>query len=167
MTAVLSDLQLVLRTWVKTPGFPAIAILSIALGIGANAAVFTLVDQILLRALPVADPDALVHVSFTGHRYGNNWGDGGELSYPFYRELRDNNQVFEAMFARFGTALNIGAAGQTERAAGELVFYEVAPGDPLAMSAAVALLLAVSLAAGLVPSTRAARLNPTDALRAD
>ena len=58
---------------------------------------------------------------FTGHRYGNNWGDGGELSYPFYRELRDNNQVFEAMFARFGTALNIGAAGQTERAAGELV----------------------------------------------
>lgn len=56
----------------------AIVILSIALGSGANAAIFTLVDQVLLRVLPVRQAHELVQVTFTGSRYGNNWGDGTE-----------------------------------------------------------------------------------------
>ena len=56
MANLLADVRLVVRTWLKAPSFAAIAILSIALGIGANAAVFTLVEQVLLRRLPVKDP---------------------------------------------------------------------------------------------------------------
>jgi predicted permease len=116
-----ADVRIGLRSWRKSPTFAAIAILSIALGIGANAAIFTLVDQVLLRTLPVRSPGELVQVNFTGSRYGNNWGDGSELSYPVYTEFRDNNDVFSGIFARFGTAFHIGAGGQTERVAGELV----------------------------------------------
>jgi predicted permease len=121
MTNLLADARLALRSWRKAPGFAGIAILSIALGIGANAAIFTLVDQVLLRALPVRNPHELVQVTFTGSRYGNNWGDGTELSYPVYQEIRDNNQVFAGVLARFATAFHVGAAGRTERTSGEVV----------------------------------------------
>lgn len=121
MSSILGDARLALRSWRKSPGFTAVAILSIALGIGANAAIFTLVDQVLLRVLPVRDTHELVQVTFTGSRYGNNWGDGSELSYPMYTEIRDNNQVFDGVFARFSTAFHIGATGRTERVAGEIV----------------------------------------------
>jgi predicted permease len=121
MTTLLGDLRLALRGWRTSPGFAAIAIISIGLGIGANAAIFTLVDQVLLRTLPVRDSHELVQVTFTGSRYGNNWGDGTELSYPMYAEIRDNNQVFSGVFARFVTAFHIGAGGRTERVNGELV----------------------------------------------
>jgi predicted permease len=121
MTQLWADARLAIRTWRKAPAFTAIAMLSIALGIGANAAIFTLVDQILLRTLPVQDPDELVQVSFSGLRYGSNWGDGSELSYPMYTELRDHADVFDGMFARFGFAFQVGYASRTERVAGEIV----------------------------------------------
>ena len=121
MTNLLGDVRLALRSWRKAPGFAGIAILSIALGIGANAAIFTLVDQVLLRVLPVGNPHELVQVTFTGSRYGSNWGDGTELSYPVYKEIRDHNQVFAGVLARFGAAFHLGASGRTERVAGELV----------------------------------------------
>jgi predicted permease len=121
MQNFLGDLRLALRGWLKSPAFAGVAIVSIALGIGANAAVFTLVDQVLLRTLPVRAPHELVQVTFTGTRYGNNWGDGSELSYPVYTEIRDNNQVFTGVLARFTTAFHVGAAGRTERVAGEVV----------------------------------------------
>jgi predicted permease len=121
MANLLADVRLVVRTWLKAPSFAAIAILSIALGIGANAAVFTLVDQVLLRRLPVKDPHELVQVTFSGTRYGSNWGDGSELSVPVYKELRDNTKAFAGVFARFGVAITAGAAGKSERVAGELV----------------------------------------------
>jgi predicted permease len=121
MNRLVADARLALRTWRKSPGFTAIALLSIALGIGANAAIFTLVDQVLLRVLPVRNPHELVQVTFEGARYGSNWGDGSELSYPMYTELRDHNDVFSGMFARFGYSFHIGHAGRTERVAGEIV----------------------------------------------
>jgi predicted permease len=121
MTNLLADVRLALRSWRKAPGFAAIAILSIALGIGANTAIFTLVDQVLLRTLPVRNPHELVQVTFTGSRYGNNWGDGSELSYPVYKEFRDNNQVFAGVFARFGRAVHVGTPSRTERVAAEVV----------------------------------------------
>ena len=74
--------RLAFRAWRKSPTFTAIAILSIALGLGANAAIFTLVDQVLLRVLPVRASHELVQFTFIGSHYGNTWGDGSELSYP-------------------------------------------------------------------------------------
>jgi predicted permease len=121
MTHFVGDVRLAIRSWRKAPGFVAIALLSIALGVGATTSIFTLVDQVLLRTLPVADPDELVQVTFSGSRYGNNWGDGSELSYPMFSEIRDNNTVFAGVFARFAAAMHVGHGGRTERATGELV----------------------------------------------
>jgi hypothetical protein len=80
MTNLVADARLAFRAWRKSLTFTAIAILSIAVGIGANAAIFTLVDQVLLRVLAVRASHELVQVTFVGSRYGNNWGDGSELS---------------------------------------------------------------------------------------
>jgi predicted permease len=118
---IFDDARLAMRSWRKSPGFLAIALLSIALGIGATTAIFSLVDHVLLRVLPVKDPAELVQVTFRGSRYGSNWGDGSELSYPMFQELRDRTDVFTGMFARFGFAFHIGHEGRTERVAGELV----------------------------------------------
>jgi hypothetical protein len=121
MTHILSDLRFALRTFRRNPGFTAIAVLSIALGIGANTAIFTLVDQVLLRLLPVKNPQQLVQVTFDGNHYGSNWGDGSELSYPTYTEIRDRNKVFSGVFGRFGYDMHIGFQGKTDRARGEIV----------------------------------------------
>jgi putative ABC transport system permease protein len=121
MTNLLSAARLTLRSWRKSPGFTVTAIVSIALGIGANTAIFTLVDHVLLRVMPVQNAHELVQVTFTGLRYGNNWGDASEMSYPVYTEIRDHNDVFSGVFARFGAPFHIGTTGATERVAGEIV----------------------------------------------
>jgi predicted permease len=121
MGHVLSDLRYALRSLRKTPVVTAVAVLSIALGIGANTAVFTLVDQVLLRLLPVRQPEELVVVTAEGTQYGNGWGDGNELSYPRYADLRDHNQVFTGMLCRFGSDFHVAFGGATERVQGELV----------------------------------------------
>ncbi|HTI04561.1 MAG TPA: ABC transporter permease [Gemmatimonadales bacterium] len=120
MHDLLSDARLALRGWRRAPGFTAIAIASIALGIGANTAIFTLVDQVLLRVLPVKAPHQLVQVTLDGNHYGNNWGDLSELSYPWYAALGDQ-PVFDGVFGRFGYKINVGSAGHTEEARGEIV----------------------------------------------
>ena len=120
MSHLLNDARLALRGWRRAPGFTAIAIVSIALGIGANTAIFTLVDQVLLRALPVKAPEQLVQVTLDGNHYGNNWGDLSELSYPWYTAL-GNQPAFDGVFGRFGYKLNVGSAGRTEEARGEIV----------------------------------------------
>ena len=133
MSHLADDIRIAIRSWRKSPGFFAIALCSIALGIGATTAIFTLVDQVLLRVLPVKDPARLAQVTFTGSRYGSNWGDGSELSYPMYQEIRDRNEVFSGMFGRFATAFHIGHAGRTERVAGEVVsgtYFEVLGVNP-------------------------------------
>ncbi|MGH9386065.1 MAG: ADOP family duplicated permease [Vicinamibacterales bacterium] len=109
------------RLFRRNPGFSLVAILSIALGIGANASVFTLLDQVMLRTLPVARPDQLVRLTATGFQYGNAFGDGDELSYPMYQDLRDGNQVFAGMFCRFARALAANVNGSGEAVRAELV----------------------------------------------
>ena len=116
----MSNIKLALRGLLRTPGFTAIAIASIALGIGANTAIFTLVDQVLLRALPVRAPEQLVQVTLDGNHYGNNWGDLSEISYPWYTSLA-SQPVFDGVFGRFGYKINVGSAGRTEEARGEVV----------------------------------------------
>jgi predicted permease len=88
MSALSGDLRYTLRSWRNHPGFTAIAIASLALGIGVNTAIFSLVDQLLLWSIPARDPSHLVSV------------EGGRIhSYPFFREYRDRNQVFSSLFA--------------------------------------------------------------------
>ncbi|HEX9344945.1 MAG TPA: ABC transporter permease, partial [Candidatus Acidoferrum sp.] len=102
------------------PGFTAIAVLTLALGIGANTAIFTLLDQVLLRLLPVKDPPQLVLLSMRGRHYGSNWG-GNAISHPMYRDFQAHNEVFSEMFCRFPIAASLSFGGQSERVAVELV----------------------------------------------
>ena len=114
------DLRFALRTFKKSPVFVGVAVLSLALGIGANTAIFTLVDQLLLRLLPVKDPQQLVMLWGRGPHYGSNNGRY-KLSYPMYEDFRDHNQVFSGMFCRWDTSLSVSDGGKTERVDGELV----------------------------------------------
>src|SRR5712692_10301494 len=94
------DFGYAVRTLRRSRGFAAVAALTLALGIGANTAIFTLLDQILLRLLPVKNPHQLVLLTMRGRHYGNNWG-GNAISYPMYRDFQDHNEVFSGMFCRF------------------------------------------------------------------
>ena len=91
----LNDIRYALRTFRKSPFFVAVAVLSLALGIGANTAIFTLIDQVLLRLLPVKDPQQLVLLWGRGNHYGSNNGQN-KLSYPMHEDFRDKNEVFWA-----------------------------------------------------------------------
>jgi predicted permease len=116
------DVRYALRSLRHAPLFTAVAVLSMAFGIGANTAIFTLVDQVLLRRLPVQHPEALVQVSAPdSETYGGGMGDGTELSYAMYRDLRDHNSVFSGMFCRMQTSMQVNYGGRTEQVAGELV----------------------------------------------
>ena len=120
MRSVAQDLRFAFRTFRKAPIFVAVAVLSLALGIGANTAIFTLVDQVLLRRLPVKDPQQLVTLWGRGQHYGGNY-NRVVLSYPMYADFRDRNQVFDGMFCRSNLAVSVSYEGRTERAWGELV----------------------------------------------
>ncbi len=114
------DIRYAFRNFRNSPVFFAIAVASLALGIGANTAIFSFVDQLLLRLLPVKDPQQLVLLWGRGAHYGGNNGSQ-RLSYPMYLEFRDENQVFSGMFCRWDTAFSLSFEGHTERVAGELV----------------------------------------------
>lgn len=99
---MLSDVRYALRMLIKAPGFTAVALLTLALGIGANTAIFTLVNATLLRQLPVGDPSQLVLLTdpgFTGMNFGAGGGDRPALAYSEYTALRDNNRVFSGLLA--------------------------------------------------------------------
>ncbi len=87
------DFAYAVRTLRRGRGFAAVAALTLALGIGANTAIFTLLDQVLLRLLPVKNPQQLVLLTMRGKHYGNNWG-GNAISYPMYRDFQDLEAAF-------------------------------------------------------------------------
>jgi predicted permease len=92
------DLKYGIRQLRLNPGFTLAAVLSLALGIGANTAIFTLFDQIVLRLLPVQNPRELVQLRVEGGRVGSNSGDGlHTFSHPTYLALRDRNTVFSGL----------------------------------------------------------------------
>ncbi len=103
MSRLLEDVRYALRQFRNNPGFTLTAVVTLALGIGANTAIFTLLDQALLRSLPVKDPAKLVLLRFTGTDTGSLSGYGGDegnyFSYPMYRDLRDKNAVFGGLIA--------------------------------------------------------------------
>ena len=120
MTRLAQDLLYAIRSFRRTPVFTGVAVLSLALGIGANTAIFTLVDQLILRLLPVRDPEQIVILSGQGRHYGGNNGRNA-LSYRMYQDLRDRNTVFSTMMCRYRLSTLIGAGGEAEASVGELV----------------------------------------------
>ncbi len=125
----MANFRFVWRSLGRNPGFAATAIASLALGIGAGAAIFTLADQMLMRLLPVKDAGRLVLFNRTGPFIGGT-SRGGEdtFAYPVYTELRDGNPgVFTGIAARFQETADIADSGPAQRAAVELVsgnFFE-------------------------------------------
>ena len=120
MTSLVQDALYALRSFRKTPIFSAVAVLSLALGIGANTAIFTLVDQLILRLLPIQDPERVVLLAGRGRHYGGNNGRNA-LAYPMYQDLRDRNEVFSGMMCRYRLGLAVSIENQTEVVNGELV----------------------------------------------
>ena len=115
--STLRDLRYAVRTLTKSPVFTAVALLTLALGIGANTAIFSLVNAILVRPLPVVDPAQLVSLSVV-----NTAGSGlGLLSYPDYRDIRDRNQVLAELAAYRFAPMNLSLNGNSERVWGYLV----------------------------------------------
>src|SRR5712692_10242946 len=137
MTTFLQDLRYALRTFRKSPGFAFVAVATLALGIGANVAIFALVDRVLLTLLPIRNPKELVLLRSPGPAQGHTWSDGNvasSFSYPLYRELRDSNTVFAGLLAEYPLDASVSARGGTERASGELVsgnYFEVLGVTPL------------------------------------
>jgi predicted permease len=113
MHALLRDLRYGLRTLRKSPVFLGVAVLSLALGIGANTAIFSLVNQLILQPLPVRDPGQLVMLAGRGKHYGGNNGPD-RLSYPMYQEIRDKNEVFSGMFGTYPSTVSATFQGTTE-----------------------------------------------------
>ena len=114
------DVRYGVRMLAKNPAFSFVAIATLALGIGANTAMFSLLDQVVLRLLPVSDPERLVIVRETGNHYGNSYGPN-TISWPMFEDLRDNNQVFSGMFCRFPARVAIGFSDHAVQIPAELV----------------------------------------------
>src|ERR1700721_2697068 len=115
-----NDIHYALRGFKRTPLFTVVAILSLAFGIGANTAVFSLLDQVMLRLLPVKHPEQLVILKERGMHYGSNSGMNA-MSYPMYKDFSEHNGAFTGMFCRFSTEVSLGYGNRTERVQAELV----------------------------------------------
>jgi len=125
MNSLMQDVRYALRQLRKSPGFALTVIATLALGIGANAAVFTMFDQVLLRMLPVRAPHELVRFEWSGGFSGSMSSFGGNsdnyFSYPAYKELRDQNQVFTGVLAADKAGVGISWHNQAESDDAEVV----------------------------------------------
>lgn len=130
LESMLRDVLLAFRLLQKSPAFTVTAVLTLALGIGANTAVFTLMKVIVMDALPVNQPEQLVVLHDSGpssSKYGNRMGNdmSSAFSYPLYRDLNSGtNPIFTGVLARAQgrfTSVTLTAAGETDRIAAELI----------------------------------------------
>ena len=125
MNTLPQDIRYAVRQLRKAPGFTLTVIITLALGIGANTAVFTLFDQVLLRMLPVERPKELVRFEWTGGFSGWASSFGGDtsnyFSYPMYKDLRDHNQIFQSMLAADKASVGVSWRNQAEDKDAEVV----------------------------------------------
>ena len=131
MNTLVQDLRYGLRMLLRAPSFAIVALLTLALGIGANAAIFTVINSVMLRSLPVQEPEQLATVGDPSlvHSTSNGTPQADLYSYPLYREIRDHNTVFSGVYAsgQFHN-LNVTIEGGAEKAEGRLVtgnFFDV------------------------------------------
>jgi MacB-like periplasmic core domain len=116
METLLQDIRFGLRRLAKSPGFAVIALVSLALGVGANTAIFSLVNAVLLKPLPVVNPEQLVAVGVRGK------GDSMRaFSYPNYIDFRDRNQVLSGLFVERIAPMSLSRVGNNQRVWGYLV----------------------------------------------
>ncbi len=107
--AFLQDLRYALRTLRSSPGFASVAILSLALGIGANTAIFSLIDSVMLKYLPVRHPEELLNVTL---------GDSVSWTNPIWEQVRDHQDVFSGLFAYGTLRFNLASGGEARYAQG-------------------------------------------------
>src|SRR6266566_2179216 len=125
------DLAFAVRMLRKSPGFAAVVVLTLALGIGANTAIFSIVNAVLLRRLPYANANQLVFVSEAKRDAGSS---GLGMSYPTFTELRDDNRVFSAVAGLGGHALVLTGYGEPSEVSTVVVtseFFSVLAAEPL------------------------------------
>jgi hypothetical protein len=120
MTTTTSDVGLAIRSLGRSPLFATVAILSLALGIGANTAIFTLIDQIVLRKLPVTRPEQLVMLYQQGAHNGSNMGTRMH-SYPMYQDFQQRAEPLAEVLCRRLVPASVSVDNQTERLEAEIV----------------------------------------------
>ena len=128
MNSLFQNVRYALRQLRKSPGFTVTVVLTLALGIGANTAIFTLFDQVLLRMLPVQNPKELVRLEWSGAFSGSMSSFGGDgpnrrnyYSYPMYKDLRDQNTVFQGILAAEKAQMGVSWHNQAESKDAEIV----------------------------------------------
>lgn len=162
----MADLNEAVRQLRKAPGFTATAVITLALGIGATTAIFTLVHQVMLKSLPVNKPEELWRVgdkirccNWGGYTQDND-GDFSLFSYEAYKN--------RGAFFQVGSGLGLGIP--LAIAAGQLMtrqLFGVSPWDPRMLTIATLLLCAAALLASWIPAARAATVEPMVALRTE
>jgi predicted permease len=174
---MLNDLRFALRILLNEPGFTLVAVLSLALGIGANTAIFSLVDAVLLKSLPVAQPDRLVlfgNAEDTGLTNDFPSESFDLFSYPFYREVQKRNDVFSGvslLLSLVGGVLGVALAWW-----GSQLLLSMASEGPSALPIDVTpnvrilgfTLIASTLCAivfGIAPALKASRIDPQASLK--
>lgn len=120
MHALALDIRFAIRTILRSPLFASVAVLSLALGIGANTAIFSLMDQLMLRLLPVKEPDQLVMLFQRGAHHGSNMGDRMH-SYPIYQDYQQKAAPLSEVLCRVIVSASLSVDNQTERVDAELV----------------------------------------------
>lgn len=115
------DLRFSARSFLRSPSFAATVVLSLALGIGATTAIYSLVDQVLLHALPVRQPERLVLIDWKGDQAANGFGSWNLMSYSICRDLQLQERFFEGVLCRAATTVNLSTGGEYKPAAAEIV----------------------------------------------
>src|SRR5205814_6484952 len=115
MRTLLQDLRYAVRMLLKNPGFTTVAVLTLALGIGANTAIFQLLNAVRLKTLPVSKPHELIEVRIVGGNPGLGISDGAnaELTYPLWEQIQRHREAFSGMFAWSSGELPIGGEVET------------------------------------------------------
>ncbi len=130
MHSFLQDLRYALRQLRKSPGFTTVAILTLALGIGANTALFSVINGVLLNPLPFPQPNQLVAL----HENKPNF-EGGSISYPNFRDWQKDNRTLSAMAVARSNAFSLTGTGEAEQVNGEFIssdFFTVLRGQGFA-----------------------------------
>src|SRR5262249_15167660 len=115
------DLRFSARSFLRSPSFTATAVLSLALGIGATTALYSLIDQLVLRALPVNQPELMVLIDWIGFQHADTFGSSNLMSYPICQDLQQQEQFFDGVFCRAATTINLSTGAEAKLTAAELV----------------------------------------------